>query len=70
MCQVMPAELSIVRFRDGLEPQHKSVCMQVTRTLEKHAKKQLRGTAHALPSFAATLVLLMLRVTLGSLQYQ
>lgn len=67
----MPAELSIVRFRDGLEPQHKSVCMQVTRTLEKHAKKQLRGL-----KARSVLVIICLfsdtdwNCSIGSRQYQ
>lgn len=43
MCQVLNAELEIVRFRNGCKPSYKCARIQVTRILESNTKKHVRG---------------------------
>lgn len=43
MCQVLNAELQIVRFRDGHSAALKCARIQVTRVLESNSKKHVRG---------------------------
>lgn len=43
MCQVLNADLEIMRFRNGCKPSYKCARIQVTRILESNTKKHVRG---------------------------
>lgn len=48
MCQVLNADVEIVRFRNGHNAASKCVRLQVTRILESNTKKHVRGTTNTL----------------------